>query len=227
MDIIQKKREVINELVRKYEGDKLKVIDFISSDVLFENTGYGYTFALSKEILSKLDFTGISFDNFNASGYDFSNLTGISLNPQTVFNKSLKNSKLSGVNFIGGFDDVNIVSADFTGSKNAVINPQTIKKRDLYNTKLDSTYIIGSLSDCSIVDTNFKGVLNDVYVNPQTISGKSLHGTILDGVTIIGNYDGTKLFFTDFTVITTEQGCINGTDIKENNSFTQGYFHQI
>ena len=58
MDIIQKKREVINELVRKYEGDKLKAIDFISSDVLFENTGYGYTFALSKEILSKLDFTG-------------------------------------------------------------------------------------------------------------------------------------------------------------------------
>ncbi len=164
MDIIQKKREVINELVRKYEGDKLKAIDFISSDVLFKNTGYGYTFALSKEILSKLDFTGISFDNFNASGYDFSNLTGISLNPQTVFNKSLKNSKLSGVNFIGGFDDVNIVSADFTGSKNAVINPQTIKKRDLYNTKLDSTYIIGSLSDCNIVDTNFKGVLNDVYM---------------------------------------------------------------
>ena len=32
MDIIQKKREVINELVRKYEGDKLKAIDFISSD---------------------------------------------------------------------------------------------------------------------------------------------------------------------------------------------------
>ena len=29
--------EVINELVRKYEGDKLKAIDFISSDVLFEN----------------------------------------------------------------------------------------------------------------------------------------------------------------------------------------------
>ena len=41
MDIIQKKREVINELVRKYEGDKLKAIDFISSDVLFEITGYG------------------------------------------------------------------------------------------------------------------------------------------------------------------------------------------
>ena len=37
----------------------------------------------------------------------------------------------------------------------------------------------------------------------------------------------SALFFTDFTVITTEQGCINGTDIKENNSFTQGYFHQI
>lgn len=39
--------------------------------------------------------------------------------------------------------------------------------------------------------------------------------------------DTIRFIFTDFTVITTEQGCINGTDIKENNSFTQGYFHQI
>lgn len=32
---------------------------------------------------------------------------------------------------------------------------------------------------------------------------------------------------TDFYYYLSEQGCINGTDIKENNSFTQGYFHQI
>ena len=41
-------------------------------------------FALPKDILSKIDFTNVSFDNFVARNYDFSNLYGVSLNPQTI-----------------------------------------------------------------------------------------------------------------------------------------------
>lgn len=84
-------------------------------------------FVLPKYILNKIDFSNVSFDLFDCENYDFSNLYGIELNPQTIYDKNLTNTKLANVKFIGSFDDATITGADFTGSINAIINPIKLK----------------------------------------------------------------------------------------------------
>ncbi len=80
-------------------------------------------FALPEDVLKRLDFTGISFDNFMAYKYDFSELHGVSINPNKVFKKSLWNSNLNGVSFTKTLDeDVIIQGANFTGSANVAID---------------------------------------------------------------------------------------------------------
>ena len=55
--------------------------------------------------------------------YDFSELHGVSINPNKVFKKSLWNSNLNGVSFTKTLDeDVIIQGANFTGSDNVVID---------------------------------------------------------------------------------------------------------
>lgn len=59
-----------------------------------------------EEILYTIDFTGINFDNFKCSRYDFTGLKGAEINPQTILDKNLENTICSDVWFIGSFDGV-------------------------------------------------------------------------------------------------------------------------
>ena len=78
------------------------------------------TFALPFEILTRIDFTGISFDDFNCEGIDFSKLHNVTIKPSNVFKKSLKNAILIGVNIDGSLDDINIEGAIFEKGKEKI-----------------------------------------------------------------------------------------------------------
>ena len=109
--------------------------DFLNN-LLFELGGFYKIFAPSlKEILSKINFSNVSFDYFRAGGFDFSPYFGIKINPQTIYSKDLDDTICKGVEFIGDFYDVRIRGTNFTGSKGAKINPQFIKKKNMSNAK--------------------------------------------------------------------------------------------
>ena len=67
--------------------------------IIFDNYGYK-TFPLDLHTLSKIDFTGISIDNFelsidkNDKKYDFTKLTSVKINPQTIYYKCMTKSIL-------------------------------------------------------------------------------------------------------------------------------------
>ena len=64
------------------------------------------TFAFPLELMKKIDFEGISFENFFAYGFDFTEFKGVSLDPQKVYDKDLSYANLNGVTIINTFDDV-------------------------------------------------------------------------------------------------------------------------
>ena len=121
-------------------------------------------------ILPKIDLSNVDFYYFEANDFDFSPYTGIKLDPHSIYNKDLSNSKCKGVNFIGfagylpvKFDDVDVSGTDFTGSKGAKINPQTIANKSLENTNCCDVEFIGtgeeepSFENVNINGTIFEG----------------------------------------------------------------------
>lgn len=124
-----------------YDSDLLELIIFCSESSegrfnCIDNYGnheQSKKFALPENILQKIDFSNVPFDNFDARHIDFSNYSGVKLNPQTVFNKDLSNCTFKGVEFTGPFDGCKITGSDFSGSSGAKIDPLTLKPgKDLY-----------------------------------------------------------------------------------------------
>ncbi len=110
-----------------------------------------------KEVLTKIDYSNVSFDVFDAENFDFSNYTGIKINPQTIFCKNLNGAICSGVEFIGPFDDVKVFKTNFTGSIGAKINPQTISCRNLSGAICNGVEFIGSFDGVKTSGTDFTG----------------------------------------------------------------------
>ncbi len=140
---IQLLRErIINELSQLENGMHIKldydplILDMLLFENLIKSHSFirgereykviGRTFAFNKDILKKIDFSNVIFDNFNAEGYDFSGLFNVKIDPQKLYNKSLSHAILDGVTFIGSFNDVIIDHANFKGSKGAYINPNSL-----------------------------------------------------------------------------------------------------
>lgn len=126
---------MIVSLTDKYDSDILELILFSGYDGYdryypsideYGNRAKCKKFALPNEILRKIDFSNVSFDNFDAKGYDFTGLHLVNLNPQKVYNKNFENSILSGVCFTDSFDGCKIGETDFTGSIGAKIDPDKI-----------------------------------------------------------------------------------------------------
>ena len=94
MEIEYIRQILVEELSKLKEGkfvrlSELECSDKILDELLFDYNKYNYNNEVYKkfsifieDILDKIDFKGISFDNFKCSGYDFSGLKGISINPQ-------------------------------------------------------------------------------------------------------------------------------------------------
>lgn len=160
-------REYLEEQLSNYKFNEKRKID-INSNILEklifkeganENARYK-VFDINDELIQKLDLSDISFDNFYAYNFDFGELYGVKINPQTVYDRDLRHSILEGVEIIGIFDGCKIRGIDFTGSTGAIINPQTIFENDLSFSNLDGVEITESLDDCIIDFANFTNCKN-------------------------------------------------------------------
>ena len=154
---------------------------YFSMKLPFEEYGK-LRLALPNDVLKKIDFTGVLLDKvYSMDSFDFSILSGISIDPQDLHYLDFRYSVLKGVTFIKPFDEYSLISGvDFTGSKNAMIDPITIK--DMMN--------------CNFRDVTFTDVIN----NDNNIRGAKFGGStgaIIDLDNVI--YD-EKTDFTDADV---------------------------
>ena len=182
---------------RKINIDPKILEKLIFRNIIKENARYKI-FDINDDLIKKLDLSGISFDNFNAFNFNFSGLYGVNINPQTIFEKDLKFSKLNGVEITGPLDGCKIKCTDFTGSTGAKINPQTIYAKFLGCSNLGGVEIIGPLDDCIIHHTNFTGS-KGAKINPQTVYLKDLSYSNLDGVEITDSLDDCIVDCANFT----------------------------
>ena len=98
--------------IRKYLIKKLKSYDGIVSfdeftkdelnEILFDycNNGRSKRFALPRDIYKKIDMSNVSFDNFEAVNFDFSDLVGVRINPNNLYLLEIKNVDFSNVTFL-------------------------------------------------------------------------------------------------------------------------------
>lgn len=165
---------------------------------------YSYSSGL-ESIKECFDYSDVSFDDVNVEDYCFSEMQGVKINPQTIYQKSLFGARCNNVEFIGPFDNVNVRYTDFEGSKGAIINPQTIKDKSLHGTYCsdvkflndNSINLVDIFEDVSVQGTDFTNSIGAV-INPQTISGKSMKACIFDSVIFIGPFDGVEVDLSSF-----------------------------
>lgn len=100
--------EIIFEHIEDKNGDKKKV------------------FALPLIVLKKIDMSNVSFDNFEAKEIDFSDFTGVKINPSKLYKKRCVSVNFDGVTFLDEFSDKYIEDCNFKGSKNAVIDADVV-----------------------------------------------------------------------------------------------------
>ena len=197
-------RKKLGEYLTNYYGiEKIKIDGKVLEKVIFkyeedEHQNKYKSFALYKKLIQKLDLSNVSFDDFKASGFNFSDLYGVCINPQKIYEKKLMNTICNGVKFIGPFEDANINYTDFTGSTGAIINPQKIWNKSLIGTVCNEVKFIGPFDDCDIMKADFTGSTGAI-INPQKIYDKTLCDTICNGVTFIGPFVGCDIDFTNFT----------------------------
>ncbi len=105
------------ELTKVEEGTaRIRLDSDILEELLFNVDENGMkTFAFPVELMKKINFEGISFDDFFAYGFDFSGFKGVSIDPQKVYDKNLSFSNLNGVRVINTFDDVNLEGINSDG----------------------------------------------------------------------------------------------------------------
>ena len=153
---IDKLRKILVEELSIYEGDPdlltldkklLKILFFDENE--FSND--------IKSIIEKIDFSNIPFDGYNCHSKDFSNLTGVKINPQTITDKNLSYSEYADVTFKGSFNGANVVCADFTGSTGAIIDPQEVKNKNLSCTKCCDVEFTNDFDGVKIDHAKFEG----------------------------------------------------------------------
>ena len=202
---IKELRDFFVENVREYKGtDPISIdipIDILEAILFKEQNDFLY-FAIPSDVQEKINFRGVSFNNFNCFGFNFSHLHGVTIDPQKVFHKNLSQGKYKGVGFIGSFKDAYLGGANFTGSRDAVIDPQEIRNKDLTECVLSGVKFIGSFNGVKISGADFTKSYG-AEINPQKIYEKDLSGTKLASTKIIGVYktvdfEGVNIIGTDF-----------------------------
>ena len=111
-------RAGLKQELENYVGNsaKIKLNNKTVEEILFNVDEIGMkTFAFPIELMKKINFEGISFDNFFAFGFDFTGFKGVSLDPQKVFDKDLSYANLNGVTIINTFDDVKLDNVQIDG----------------------------------------------------------------------------------------------------------------
>lgn len=151
-------RNGIFDMIRNYKGDELISIDGkpdLIEFLLFKvNEASGEKMLdIPDDIICRLDYSDICFDNMKVNDFDFTGMHGVYINPQTVFNKNMRNSILNGVTFTGPFDDVYIPGANFEWSVGALINPQEVYDKNLSRAVLADCVVVNDFEDTILKDT--------------------------------------------------------------------------
>ena len=189
------RQKLINTLESLEDGKYLTLSD---ADILFNERGSYKKFAIPERLLKKIDFSNVSFDNVDIRGMDFTELKGVKINPQTVYDQNLSRCKFSGVEFIGPFDGIYLYETDFTGSKGAKIKPQKFLRKELIGCTLSGVEFIGPFDGTYLRETDFTGS-KGAKINPQTIYNKNLSECKFSGVEFIGSFDRVIIEGVDFT----------------------------
>lgn len=185
--MLEVKRRAIKELLSEIKIDKPIKLPFeeevlrnLFFDEIITSTGKRY-YIFNRELLevrSKINYSNIPLDEVDVSKMDFSQMYGIKINPQTIYDNDLKNTILKGVEFIGNdkinqtdiFKNVKLSGANFTGSKGARINPQTVYGKCFDLAILADVDFTGfSFKDAQIYNTKFKGS-RGARINPNEVS---------------------------------------------------------
>lgn len=193
---INKLRKILVEELSKYEGEPilLSLNKKLLRKLFFDKQEFCEQL---KPILEKIDFSNISFDGYNAHAKDFSNLTGVKINPQKSYNKDLSNSCFTNVQFIGNFDGVKISGSIFENSKGAIIDPQTIPDKDLSFANYKDAIFKGSFTGVKVVGSNFTGSKGAV-IDPQEVYEKNFSCCNCCNVEFTNDFDGVNIENTKF-----------------------------
>ena len=158
---------IIPETVRHLAGGKMDSVAFqIQNKNMFKNCDLSYMDftgsygaivnpqVIYKKSLINTNLTdallvrGANFDDCYVTGTTFSG-QDISLNPQTLRNKTIEHCHFNGVEFIGDdemFKDIRILDNDFTGSKNAIIDVNAIAGNYIEGNNFADTTILNLLN---------------------------------------------------------------------------------
>jgi hypothetical protein len=162
-----KLRKILIEELKKLEDDKVVLLPYPSyflKILLFDEEEYSYDLC---PFYHKIDFSNVDFSDIRVRGKDFAGMTGVKINPQTVYDKDLSHGVYEGVEFIGPFDNVNVEGARFKGSKNAIIDPQKTYMKNMDWTDCCDVTIIGSFENVSCSNIKLEGSIRYIYGNPE------------------------------------------------------------
>lgn len=174
--VIKKIRGELEEQLKQYDIEQghieLNIPSKILEAILFEynNVRKCLDFAFDFEQIKKLDLGSISFDNVKVFNRDFSNSKGIKINPQTVYEKNLINTKLKDVEIIGSFDDVKIKGASFKGSVGAIVDLCCIYENDARNVDFCDAYVVNyRYRGAKTTGASINGVLKSIELDEQQL----------------------------------------------------------
>lgn len=207
--------------IRKYLIKKLKSYDGIVSfdeftkdelnEILFDycNNGRSKKFALPRDIYKKIDMSNVSFDNFEAVNFDFSDLVGVRINPNNLYLLEIKNVDFSNVTFLDEFRNCTVIKTNFQGNAGTIIDGKHVEGAifaegmrygggnefaDVTFTKPINNVINGSISGTDF--TGSKGavielglgkvnILKDCYLKDATLSG-TFRNCYIEGANFTG-----------------------------------------
>lgn len=135
-EYITKLRKKLENELKNYNSDKkikLNIDNKILDMILFDkNYDFLYKaeckcFAISFDLIKKLDLSDFSFNSVNIKGKDFTGSIGAKINPQNIKNKHLDGTNLTDTEIIGSLDGVSILATTYKGK----IISECIKKEFL------------------------------------------------------------------------------------------------
>lgn len=207
--------------IRKYLIKKIKSYDGIVSfdeftkdelnEILFDycNNGRSKRFALPRDIYKKIDMSNVSFDNFEAVNFDFSDLVGVRINPNNLYLLEIKNVDFSNVTFLDEFRNCTVIKTNFQGNAGTIIDGKHVEGAifaggmrygggnefaDVIFTKPINNVINGSISGTDFtgskgavieLDLGKVNILKDCYLKDATLSG-TFRNCYIEGANFTG-----------------------------------------
>ena len=100
----------------KKTKSKIRLQDELIERIIFNvDDDLRKSFVFPDRLMKNIDFTDVSFDNFDFRGFDAIGFYGITINTDSIYNKDLSYSILRGVSIVGSIDGINIEGTDFSG----------------------------------------------------------------------------------------------------------------